>query len=199
MQRNSCRHTGEISYRSIKQLHTPYELNTTSYDAINDPNLPDMEQDVKRYLAACAIVLLDKGVPGIYIHCLLGSRNNVKGMKETGVKRMINREGLSFEALSSELSDPGTLRNQVVTRLINLIQVRKEIPAFHHAVKRDILHSDKRLFIMERMLGKKSSIVVVNVSDDTVSLPDYKGKLDYMRNIPFDGNVSPYGIYFLNY
>ena len=192
-------HGGEISYRSIKKSHTPYELNTTSYDAINDPNLPDMEKDVKRYLAACAIVLLDKGVPGIYIHCLLGSRNNLKGMKETGVKRMINREKLSFEALSRELSDPGTLRNQVVTKLVNLIQVRKEIPAFHHAVERDILRSDKRLFIMERKLGGKSSIVVVNVSNDTVSLPEYKGKLDHMRNIPFDGNVSPYGIYFLNY
>ena len=112
---------------------------------------------------------------------------------------MINREKLSFQTLSRELSDPGTLRNQVVTKLINLIQVRKDIPAFHHAVERDILRSDKRLFIIKRKLGEKSSIVVVNVSDDTVSLPEYKGKPDHMRNIPFDGNVSPYGIYFLNY
>ena len=190
-------HGGEISYRAINRSHTPYELNTTSYDAINDPNRPDMETDVERYLAACAIVLLDKGIPGIYIHCLLGSRNNLKGMEKTGIKRMINRERLSFKALTRELSDPGTLRNQVVTKLINLIEFRKEIPAFHHAVERDILDSDNRLFIMERKLGNKNSIVVVNVSEETVSLPEYKGTQDYMRNGPFDGKVSPYGIYFL--
>ena len=118
-------------------------------------------------------------------------------MKETGIKRMINRERLSFKALTRELSDPGTLRNQVVTKLINLIEFRKEIPAFHHAVERDILDSDNRLFIMERKLGNKNSIVVVNVSEETVSLPEYKGTQDYMRNGPFDGKVSPYGIYFL--
>ncbi len=190
-------HGGEISYRSVNESHTPYELNTTSYDAINDPHLPDMEKDIKRYLAACAIVLLDKGVPGIYIHCLLGSRNNLKGLEETGVKRMINRERLNFKALSRELSDPEALRGQVVSKLIDLIEVRKKIPAFHHAIERDVLDSDKRLFIMERKLEKKSSLVVVNVSDETVSLPEYKGKQDYMRNIPFEGSVNPYGVYFL--
>ncbi len=190
-------HGGEISYRSVNESHTPYELNTTSYDAINDPHLPDMEKDIKRYLAACAIVLLDKGVPGIYIHCLLGSRNNLKGLEETGIKRMINRERLNFKALSRELSDPDALRSQVVTKLIDLIEARKKIPAFHHAIERDVLDSDKRLFIMERKLEKKSSLVVVNVSDETVSLPEYKGKQDYMRNIPFDGSVNPYGVYFL--
>jgi glycosidase len=190
-------HGGEISYRSINRSRTPYELNTTSYDAINDPHLPDIEKDVRRYLAACAVVLLDKGIPGIYIHCLLGSRNNLKGMEETGVKRMINRERLSLEVLSSELSDPDALRSRVLKKLINLIEVRKEIPAFHHSVERDILNSDKRLFIMERKLVKKSSMVIVNVSDDTVYLPEYKGKHDYMRSTPFDGSVSPYEIYFL--
>ena len=190
-------HGGEISYRSINRSHTPYELNTTSYDAINDPYRPDTEKDVKRYLAACAVILLDKGIPGIYIHCLLGSRNNLKGLAETGEKRMINRERLSFEALSLDLNNPDTLRSQVMTKLIDLIEGRKEIPAFHHAVERDILRSDKRLFIMERKLEGKNSIVVINVSDEAVSLPEYKGRLEHLQNIPFDGNVSPYGICFL--
>jgi len=190
-------HGGEISYRSAGQSHTPYELNTTSYDAINNPHLPDLEKDVKRYLAACAVVLLDKGIPGIYIHCLLGSRNNLKGVAETGEKRMINRERLSYEAISQELADPDSLRSHVVTELIHLIEVRKQIPAFHHSIERDVLGSDKRLFIMERKLERKNSIVVINVSDETVFLPEYEGKTDYLRKIPFDGSVSPYGVYFL--
>ena len=191
-------HGGEISYRSTDMSLSPYELNTTSYDAINDPHRPDMEMDIKRYLAACAIVLLDKGIPGIYVHCLLGSRNNLKGFQDTGVKRMINRERLSYKELSLELASPGALRSQVMASLINLIEVRKEIPAFHHAIERDILSLDRRLFIMERKQEKKNSIVVINVSDEIVSLPEYKGKQDHLRNTPFDGSVRPYDIYFLD-
>ncbi|EFK08872.1 alpha amylase, catalytic domain protein [delta proteobacterium NaphS2] len=191
-------HGGEISYKAANDAsRSPYELNTTAYDAINDPFRPDREKDVKRYLAACAVALCDKGIPGIYIHCLLGSRNNLKGVDETGEKRMINRERLSFEALSRDLSTPDSLKNQVMTSLIDLLEIRKEMPAFHHAVERDVVSSDKRLFIMERKYEKKSTTAVINVSDDTVFLPEYEGKSDRLRNSRFDGNVSPYGIYFL--
>ena len=190
-------HGGKISYRSSSGEPAPYELNTTAYDAFNDPRRPDKDKDVKRYVAACAIALADKGIPGIYIHCFLGSRNNLKGVKETGEKRAINRERLSFEELSRDLSTSGSLRNQVMAKLIHLLKVRKEIPAFHHAIERDILSSDKRLFIMERKEGKSLTIAVINVSDDTVPLPQYEGKLDRVRNSRFDGNVRAYGIYFL--
>jgi sucrose phosphorylase len=190
-------HGGEISYRAANGAPTPYELNTTAYDAINDPRRPNRETDVKRYVAACAVALSDKGIPGIYIHCLLGSRNNLKGVEETGEKRMINRERLSFEALSRDLSNPDSLKNQVMAKLIHLLEIRREIPAFHHAVKRDIVSSDKRLFIMERKYEKKCTTAVINVSDDIVFLPEYEGKLDRLRNSRFDGNFRAYGVYFL--
>lgn len=191
-------HGGEISYKATNDAsRSPYELNTTAYDAINDPRLPSREKDIKRYVAACAVALSDKGIPGIYIHCLLGSRNNLKGVEKTGEKRMINRERLSLEALSRDLSTPGSLKNQVMTRLIHLLEIRKEIPAFHHAVERDVVSSDKRLFIMERKYEKKCTTAVINVSDDTVFLSEYEGKLDRLRNSRFDGSVRAYGVYFL--
>jgi hypothetical protein len=40
-------------------------------------------------------------------------------------------------------------------------------------------------------------IAVVNVSDETVDLPQYEGKLDHIRDRPFEGRVEPYGVYFL--
>ena len=190
-------HGGEISYKAANQSLTPYELNTTAYDAINDPRRPERETDVRRYVAACAVALCDKGIPGIYIHCLLGSRNNLKGVEETGQKRMINRETLAYDALSRELSDPEALKRQVMTKLIHLLLVRKEIPAFHHAIERDVVRSDKRLFIMERKYEKTRTATVINVSDETVRLPEYEGKQDLMGDSRFDGNVRPYGIYFL--
>ena len=190
-------HGGRISYKSTDQGNTPYELNITYYDAINDPLDPDTEVDVKRFMAACSIMLADKGIPGIYIHALLGSRNNLKGVEETGMNRMINRETLSAGKLFGELSNPGSLRYRVLTRFIHLLKVRKEIPAFHHSVKRDILPSDERLFIMERQHRGRSMAAVVNVSGDAIDLPQYQGRTDRIRNLLFEGSVEPYGVYFL--
>ena len=190
-------HEGRISYKATDHGRMSYELNITYYDAINDPLHPDTEADVKRFMAACSIMLTDKGVPGIYIHCLLGSGNDVKGVKKTGINRMINRERLSAQELFRDLSNPESLRYQILTNFIHLLNVRKKIPAFHHSVKRDILPSDKRLFIMERRRRERGMVAVVNVSDDAIDLPQYQGKTDRIRNIPFDGSVEPYGVYFL--
>ena len=190
-------HGGAISYKATAREPAPYELNTTAYDAINDPNRPDMETDVKRFMAACAIALTDKGIPGIYIHCLLGSRNNVKGVRESGIKRMINRERLSFKTLCDDLSNPESRTYQVLTKFIALLNARKEIQAFHHSVDRDVLSSDERLFIMKRRQQESDMLAVINLSEDIVALPQYKGRFDRLGNRLFDGGVEPYGIYFL--
>ncbi|MCF8131067.1 MAG: sugar phosphorylase, partial [Deltaproteobacteria bacterium] len=190
-------HGGGISYKATARGPTPYELNTTVYDAINDPNRPDMEKDVNRFMAACAIALSDKGIPGIYIHSLLGSGNNVKGVRESGIKRMINREKLSFETLCDDLSNPESRTYQVLTKFIALLNARKEIQAFHHFVDRDVLNSDKRLFIMNRRQQESDMLAVINLSEDIVALPQYKGRFDRLGNRLFGGGVEPYGVYFL--
>ena len=188
---------GKISYKATGQGEIPYELNITYYDAINDPLDPDTETDLKRFMAACSIMLADKGVPAIYIHALLGSRNNLKGVEETGLNRMINREQLPSEDLFSDLSRPESVRHRVLARMIRLLEIRKRIPAFHHSVKREILPSDERLFVMGRRHEGKNMVAVVNVSDETVALPRYEDKMDHISGRPFNGEVEPYGVYFL--
>ncbi len=39
--------------------------------------------------------------------------------------------------------------------------------------------------------------MVINVSDNSVTLPEHEGKLDLITKILFDGKVAPYGVYFL--
>ena len=196
--RATTEHGGLISYKATQDGKSPYELNITFYDAINDPSHPNPQVDVNRFIAAMSGMLADKGVPGIYIHCLLGSRNYYEGVKETGMNRMINREKLSEEAVLKDLSDPESLRYQVMNRFLHLLNVRKQIKAFHHSVERDVVvHSDKRLFVMARRHKDGSVYSVINVSDDTVRLTQYEGKFDFLSKTQFSGNVEPYGVYFL--
>ena len=152
--------------------------------------------DVKRFMAANSIILVDKGVPGIYIHSLLGSRNYLKGVNDTGMNRMINRERLSEEEVTRDLSNPGSVRYQVLEGFLHLLNVRKQVQAFHYSVERTVLKSDERLFVMERVNKGESILGVVNVSSNTVESPQYQGKYDLISKTRFEGNIEPYGVYF---
>ena len=85
----------------------------------------------------------------------------------------------------------------MLEEFLHLLNVRKEIQAFHHSMERDVIQSDKRLFLIERICEGKNLLAVVNVSDDRLRLPQYKGKTDLISKTPFEGSVAPYGVYFL--
>ncbi|HQB29160.1 MAG TPA: sugar phosphorylase [Syntrophales bacterium] len=190
-------HGGLVSYKSSNGDKEPYELNISYFDIINDPRIPDDTQAVKRFMAAQAIMLSLKGVPGIYVHSLLGSRNYCKGVTESGLNRMINREKLQADELDAAISDPQSIRSQVLNHFLHLLNVRKQIVSFHPAGTREVVDSDKRLLIIRRNFQDKTIHVIINVSDDEVMAPDHKGKFDRLTRTAFDGSVNGYGIYFL--
>src|SRR5207247_2009232 len=83
------------------------------------------------FTASQGIMLALAGVPGIYLHSILGSENWEEGVKLTGVARAINREKLDVRAVEAELSDPGSRRAQVFRRYRQLLSIRRAQPAFH--------------------------------------------------------------------
>jgi glycosidase len=189
-------HGGLISSRSSEGGEEPYELNISYFDAMNDPRTTDDPLAVKRFMASQAIMLTLKGVPGVYVHSLLGSRNNVEGVKESGINRMINREKLQVERLEASLVDARSLRHQVFVNFLHLLNVRKRIAAFHPAGTRQVLDSDKRLLVVSRSFEGESIHVVINVSKDQLPLHDYKGRRDLLSGDFFDGKIEGYGVYF---
>lgn len=87
-------HQGFVSYKDNGDgTQSPYELNINYLDALSHPD-DAQELKVKRFIAAQSILFSMIGVPGIYIHSLLGSQNDHEGVKETGRYRSINREKL---------------------------------------------------------------------------------------------------------
>ena len=96
-----------ISYKRLSDgKNVPYELNINYYDAINNPNTStkgESDYAVKKFLASQAVMILSKGVPGIYIHSLIGSRNWKEGVSSPSENRKINREKLNYDKLVKEL------------------------------------------------------------------------------------------------
>ena len=190
-------HNGLISYEVKDGIKVPYELNISYFDAINNPNQASDPLAVKRFIASQAVMLALKGVPGIYIHSLLGSRNYYTGVEDSGIKRMINRERLSLDVIDPILSDVHSLRYQVLAGFLQLLNDRKQIPSFHPSGTRQVLDVDKSLLVVLRQFRDEGVCVIINVCNDTINLPEYRGKLDLITHTLFDGKVAPYGVYFL--
>jgi len=192
------KHNGFISYKSIKNKKVPYELNVNYFDAINNPNVKKSAVDeTKKFIASQAILLLTKGIPGIYIHSLLGSRNYVEGVKKTGIKRKINRETINFDKLQSTLKNKSSIKHLTLNNYLQLINSKKNIPALNPYVKEKIISSDKRLVITQRTFKNKKIIVIINISDAIINLQKYKKKFDLFSKKKFDGEARPYGVYCL--
>jgi len=141
----SCRHNSDGT-------RSPYEMNVNYFDALSNPggNEP-LELQVNRFIAAQAIMLSLRGVPGIYFHSLFGSRGWIEGVKQTGRNRTINREKCQLDLLQNELADDNSLRAKVFTRYRGLLLARGGSSAFHPCGAQNILDVHPSVFAIERI------------------------------------------------
>jgi sucrose phosphorylase len=110
------------------------------------------------------------GIPGIYIHSLLGSRNWVEGVRQTGRARTINRETLNIEGLEKELGDSGSIRAKVADEYRRLLKIRSGCRAFHPASPQEVMKLGAKLFCLRRWTedGNEELFAIHNVSSETV-------------------------------
>ena len=155
-------HGGLVSYRNNPDgSQSPYELNITYYDALNNPDaLESQRTQVNRFMASQAILLALAGVPGIYVHSLFGSRNWREGVAQTGRNRTINRQKFDRATLEAELADPASVRDQVFKRYKRLLAARIKEAAFHPNGSQIILRDNPALFSFVRTAPDGSSQVL---------------------------------------
>jgi sucrose phosphorylase len=163
---------GQVSYkRNPDGSDSPYELNITYVDAIlADPDSTQTE----KFLASQSIQYVLPGVPATYIHSLLGSRNWLEGVKQTGRARTINREKLNVEEVYSQLNHANSFRSKIFFPYLNLIKIRKKQDAFHPNAGFEILEIDPKLFAIKRYSKNQTIYALTNISseDILVSLSD---------------------------
>ena len=155
-------HGGLVSYKSNPDgSETVYELNTTLFDALNDPYHPDPTLDVARFIASQVIMISLAGVPGIYFHSLFGFRNAHDYYKMTGRARSINRKSFEFSEIEMMLSDPENIHCHVFEQYKRLLEIRTTESAFHPQGAQTILRVSERVFALERQSPDGSTIILV--------------------------------------
>jgi glucosylglycerate phosphorylase len=174
---------GLISYKDNSNgTQSPYEMNINYFDALSNPNGNEpLDLQINRFIAAQAIMLSLRGMPGIYFHSLFGSRGWMEGVKQTGRNRTINREKLNFEDLQNELADEKSLRSKVFTRYRQLLLARRRSPAFHPQGVQRIVDFHYSVFAIERSSPNEEIQVVClhNVSAQKINFTtNYKSAIN---------------------
>ena len=145
-------HGGQVSYKNNPDgSQSAYELNITLFDALSDPKGNEPEQiRINRFIASQAIMLAMGGVPGIYVHSLIGSSNDHSGVAQTGRARSINRQKWQWVELEAALNDPSARAHQVFQRYLTLLKARARQTAFHPNSDQQIISGNPALFCLLR-------------------------------------------------
>jgi sucrose phosphorylase len=164
---------GKVSWRTgIDGHQKPYEINIALIDALQgDINGPD-EYQIQRFLCAHTIMLGLEGLPGIYIHSLLGTTNDYDKVSNTGQNRSINRHRWDYDLLSRELDDAYSLHHQILTQMTQLISIRTGQAAFHPNATQFTLQLGEKVFgYWRQSIDRRQSIFCVsNISKEVQSI-----------------------------
>ncbi len=165
---------GQISSRTSETgEQKPYEMNIALYDALQGTTKGKDLWGMQRFMCAHAIMLALEGIPGIYIHSLLGTRNDYEKLANTSHNRSINRHRWELDNLKQQLSDAQSTHSQVLSAMTKLINIRTQQIAFHPNATQFTLHLGLQLFgFWRQSRNRKQSIFCIsNVSDQVTDLP----------------------------
>lgn len=154
---------GRVSRKSTPQGEIPYELNINWFSAIADPEYP-RDLQVRAFLSSQAIMMALAGVPGIYMHSLVGSESWNEGVERDGYNRAINREKLSLEDLEGELTDRHSRRHPIFNGMRLLIGTRRRERCFSPGASQRVVPASPEVFALRRDMGTRTVLCLTNTA-----------------------------------
>ena len=165
---------GFISYKKNQdQTETAYELNISYFDALSILDEQYGSQNhINRFICAHAIMFSLVGLPGIYIHSLLGSPGWLDGVELTGKNRTINRKKFQYEEIIKDISTDVSIPGMVYKRMKQLISHRAQSSAFHPHGAQLVLDLGENIFALLRISpdGEEYVLCVHNITANSVEL-----------------------------
>jgi sucrose phosphorylase len=160
---------GKVSWRQTENgQQKPYEINIALIDALKGSTKGSDQYQLPRFICAHAIMLGLEGIPGIYIHSLLGTSNDEDKVKNTGQNRGINRHRWDFDKLVDALSTTQSTHAKVLSALSMLIRIRRSQPAFHPNATQFTLQLGKKIFgYWRQSIDRTQSVFCLsNITDE---------------------------------
>jgi len=190
---NTLKNEGYVSYKNNADgTKEPYEMNINYFDALYEKNIK-LEDNIRKFLGAYSIAIALKGIPGIYIHSLLGSRNWNEGVKRTKINRSINREKLIYDEVKVELNNKESLRYKVFNGMIKMLNIRKNNKEFSPLSEQEILEINDKVFAIKR----SRFFILHNFTKESINLnlsKYFKSGINLINNteVKDDFEIKPY-------
>jgi len=192
MLNNTINKNGRIGYKKNSDgTKSPYELNINYLDAIADKNA-SVDMKVNKFMASQFILLSLQGVPGIYIHSLLGSQNDYKGLEESNINRRINREKLNYDDLINRLNNKDTISSKVFSKYKELLKIRKDNASFSPSSKQKVLYLNNNVFALIRNNDADEILCIVNVTNKEVKVDIEFNGIDLITGKNFNNRLNPF-------
>ena len=158
---------GKIKTRAVPNGREPYEICTSTKDALTKLNNPQLEAE--RYLAfyTMAFALMGRHVKSVYFNDLMGLGNDYDRMAATGELRDIKRTRSAIESLEEKLNTPGGFHARVAAGMNQLICVVDADPSLHfrgHEAEM-IATGNSDTACIHNHRGTHHSFSIINVSD----------------------------------
>lgn len=168
------KHGALINYK-MKEDRTqePYEINSTWWSILNDDKSNEnIDLQIKRALASRSISLVIQGVPGVYIHGILGTPNDYKLVKKTGVNRDINRGVIDPKTIEKQLQDAKSKFSSIRRLASDVYLKRTKERAFHPHGKLKVLMVSTSVFTVFRTSpeGDQHILAMTNVTSKTCQI-----------------------------
>jgi sucrose phosphorylase len=159
---------GRVSMRALDNgQNKPYEINIALFDALQGTTKGPDRWAIARFVCAHGIMFALEGIPGLYIHSLLGTRNDYEKLKHTNHNRSINRHRWDYGDLTQQLKEDTNDHSNVFNALSELLKIRKQQLAFHPNATQFTLHLGDALFgFWRQSIDRSQSIFCIyNISD----------------------------------
>jgi len=166
-------HGAFISYKSGKEGKEPYEINTTWWSAINmDNSGEEVAFQVKRFVASRSIALVLSGVPGTYLHGLIGTSSDIDAVLETKSKRDINRRVILEKELLADTENPESKLSHIKKQLVRILQIRVRFCAFHPNGEQKVFMASPHVFTVLRVSpdSQQHILTMTNVTNRMVQV-----------------------------
>lgn len=146
---------------------SPYELNITYFSALADAKESTVDLQVDRFLCAHTIMFALQGIPGVYIHSMTGTSNDLDGVEQKGHSRAINRKQWELNELEDLLGDDSSKNARVFKGMKKLLTIRSQQKAFHPEASQRVISVDPAFFILLRKSndGSQTILSISNVTD----------------------------------
>lgn len=167
------RRGGKVNFRNLPDgSQRPYELNITYYSALSDPDHPESQTSMDRFMCSQLAAMALKGMPAVYFHCLTATTNYHEGVEQTGANRTINRRKWHESEINDFLHDEASHQRKIFFRYRDVLQRRGRFKVFHPNASQEIMDLGPKAFVVKRTsLNQKHRIYCVhNFSNKRLSL-----------------------------